>query len=134
MPKVGHNLCIWGINLTLHLVTFCYLHIGFILSTFGAGTSTTFYSRLEPLINCHSSLKFGVIPRWTIPYSIKTFFKDWLSLYLLDCGWYPNYLKDSIATFKVTFHEKIQPNFQFILHASITIKTSKKKGKRKGKK
>jgi hypothetical protein len=39
------------------------------------------------------------------------------------------------VTSKVVFHKKIEPEFQFILQASITIqiKAFKKKGKRKGK-
>jgi hypothetical protein len=65
----------------------------------------------------------------------KNILKDWLSSYLLDCKWYLDYPKDCITTSKVAFHKKIEPKFQFILQASITIhiKASKKKGKRKGK-
>ncbi len=95
---------------------------------FERSISTTFYSELEPLINCHTSLKFDD-PKVDNYIFRKDLFKDQLSSYLLDCRQYLDIPKDCITTCKVAFHTKIEPEFQSILEASITIhiKAFKKK-------
>ncbi len=133
VSKVGHkwiDLCIQGIILNLHLITFCYLHIGFISYTSRISTFTTFYTRLEPHL-----LKIWCDPKADNFIFHKNLLKDWSSLYLLDCRWYLDYPKDCTVTSKATLCERIEPKFQSIIQASITIriKASKNKSKRKGK-
>ncbi len=65
----------------------------------------------------------------------KELLNDWLSLHLLDCGWYLDYPKDYTPALEIALRERIELGSS-LSHKHLQLfglKHPKTKGKRKGK-